>query len=175
VNAQSILLVPVGGGEELASALAPALAGAIAAECRVSPHAIDAAGAFDSSRGQYRSDALLNALGAAFPRDWRVLGVTPLDLFVPVLTFVFGEAQLGGRCAIVSAHRLREEVYGLPPDDDLTMDRLLKEAVHELGHTFSLRHCDDWTCVMRSGHAVEQVDLKTAQFCERCRARLSLA
>ncbi|MBI4462937.1 MAG: archemetzincin, partial [Acidobacteria bacterium] len=65
----------------------------------------------------------------------RLLGITALDLYVPVLTFVFGEAQLSGRCALVSAHRLREEFYGLPPSNDLFHERLVKEAVHELGHT----------------------------------------
>ena len=66
------------------------------------------------------------------------------DLYVPVLTFVFGEAQLEGNCAVVSTARLHEEFYGMPASDDLLGERLLKEAVHELGHTFGLRHCADW-------------------------------
>jgi len=95
--------------------------------------------------------------------------VTSLDLYVPVLTFVFGEAQLEGRCALVSLHRLREEFYGLPASNDLLHERLTKEAVHELGHTFGLRHCHDWRCVMASAHGVERLDVKTAEFCPTCR------
>ena len=101
--------------------------------------------------------------------DARVLGVTACDLYVPVLTFVFGEAQLDGNCAVVSLARLQEEFYGMPPRDDLLRERLVKEAAHELGHTFGLRHCADWRCVMASSHAVERLDVKGAEFCGACR------
>ncbi len=77
--------------------------------------------------------------------SWRMLGVVAVDLYIPILTFVFGEAQMGGPCAVVSAHRLRQELYGLPPDPELFRQRVLKEAVHELGHTLNLTHCDDYT------------------------------
>jgi archaemetzincin len=88
---------------------------------------------------------------------------------VPVLTFVFGEAQLDGNCALVSTARLKEEFYGMPPRRELARERLIKEAVHELGHTFGLRHCADWRCVMSSSHAVERLDVKGAAFCALCR------
>ncbi len=101
--------------------------------------------------------------------DARVLGVTASDLYVPVLTFVFGEAQLDGNCAVVSTARLKDEFYGLPPRPDLLRERLLKEAAHELGHTFGLRHCADWRCVMTSSHAVERLDVKGAEFCRACK------
>jgi archaemetzincin len=97
-----------------------------------------------------------------------LLAVTDCDLFVPILTFVFGEAQLQGGCALVSTHRLHEEFYGLETREELTRERLLKEAVHELGHTFGLRHCRDWRCAMASTHAVERLDLKEAAFCPAC-------
>jgi archaemetzincin len=74
---------------------------------------------------------------------------------------------------VISAARLREEFYGMPADRDKLQDRLLKEAVHEVGHTLGLGHCDDWQCVMVSSHRVERLDLKGAEFCERCRKRLS--
>ena len=81
-------------------------------------------------------------------RAARNLGVTAYDLYVPVRTFVLGEAQLCGNCAVVSAARLSDEYYGLPPNPTLLRERWLKEAAHELGHTFGLRHCSDWRCVM---------------------------
>jgi archaemetzincin len=104
-----------------------------------------------------------------------VLGVTAQDLFIPILTFVFGEAQLGpgpAAAAVASLHRLRQEFYGLPPDPALARDRLLKEALHELGHTLGLRHCHDYRCVMSSSHAVENIDLKLAEFCPDCAVSL---
>jgi len=100
-----------------------------------------------------------------------VLGVTGLDLYVPVLTFVFGEAQLGGSCALVSAHRLRNEYYGVPGDEELLVARLLKETLHEFGHTQGLRHCADWRCVMSSAHSVERIDLRAAVYCRDCAAQ----
>ncbi len=129
---------------------------------------MDAAFAYTAQRGQYWSTAILERLATTTDGSYRVLGVTPVDLFVPVLTFVFGEAQLTGVCAVVSYSRLTEEVYGLPPHPESVADRLLKEAVHELGHTFGLRHCDDWRCVMASSHSVERLDTKTASFCQDC-------
>jgi archaemetzincin len=110
---------------------------------------------------------------SAGPSAWRVLGVTSLDLYIPILTFVFGEAQLDGACALVSTHRLRQEFYGLPGDPGTLRERLLKEAAHELGHTLGLPHCEDYACVMASSHTVEWIDLKTSQFCAECRARIA--
>jgi archaemetzincin len=149
-------------------ALAPQLARAFGTSCRIRAERLDAAFARDSRRDQYHSTAILRAL-QPLANGRRILAVTGADLFVPVLTFVFGEAQLAGSCAVVSLHRLREEVYGLPANPALVAERLFKEAVHELGHTFGLRHCDDWRCVMTSSHSVEWLDVKSAEFCPRCR------
>ena len=155
--------------------LATVLARIFRATCYVRADPMSAGFARDYQRNQYHSTAILQRLLELSPDDdIRVLGVTPLDLFVPVFTFVFGEAQVGGRCAIVSCHRLREEFYGLPPRPDLLDGRLVKEAVHELGHTFGLQHCDDWRCVMASSHAVERVDVKGSEFCARCTVKAGL-
>jgi archaemetzincin len=124
---------------------------------------------FDPRRDQYRSDLLIEHLGSVFRAETRVLGVTEHDLFIPVLTFVFGEAQLAGRIAVVSSYRLRNEVYGLPEDKPLLEDRLVKEAMHELGHTFGLLHCHNPVCVMQQSTYAEMVDLKPATYCEACR------
>lgn len=125
--------------------------------------------AFDPSRDQYASRAVLAAL-LAERRDGaeRILGVTGLDLFVPVLTYVFGEAQLGGPAAVVSSCRLANEFYGMPVDAESLQERLEKEAVHELGHTYGLVHCPDGLCVMRSSTYVEEIDLKDVGFCPSC-------
>jgi archaemetzincin len=129
--------------------------------------------AYHAERQQYHSSEILARMQQQDHSDcWRVLGVTEADLYIPILTFVFGEAQLGGKYAVVSAHRLRQEFYGLPPDRDLLMERLLKEAVHELGHTVELTHCDDYRCVMAPSHAVEWIDLKESTFCPDCESRV---
>ena len=105
-------------------------------------------------------------------QPWRVLGVTSVDLYIPILTFVFGEAQMGGPCAVVSFHRLMQEFYGLPADPSLLIGRLIKEAVHEVGHTLDLTHCDDYSCAMAPSHAVEWIDLKEWTLCANCQGKM---
>jgi archaemetzincin len=132
---------------------------------------VDPQFAFHPERQQYHSTEILAWMHRTAGRDtWRLLGVTALDLYIPILTFVFGEAQLGNTCAVVSSHRLRQEFYGLPPDDDLLRERVLKEAIHELGHTLGLTHCENYSCAMAPSHAVEWIDLKSKTFCLQCRA-----
>jgi archaemetzincin len=129
---------------------------------------LDIGFALDPARRQYHSTAILARLQGLDTSGSHLLGVAADDLYVPVLTFVFGEAQLSGLHAVISAHRLREEFYGLPPNPDLLHERLTKAALHELGHTFGLGHCSQWNCVMASTHAVERLDLKAAAFCRGC-------
>jgi archaemetzincin len=105
----------------------------------------------------------------------KVLAVSGEDLFIPILTYVFGEAQLGGEFAVVSYHRLQPERYGLAADRNLLLDRLFKESLHELGHTYGLVHCQDQDCVMRTSTYAEDIDLKGGSFCRRCQAALGLA
>ncbi len=166
-----IPLVSVNGGLgfDRLEYLAATLARTFRTPCRIRPETVDIAFSFDEGRRQYYSTAILQRLEKATDPDARVLGVTMSDLYVPVLTFVFGEAQLDGNCAVVSSARLAEEFYGLPPNETLLRERLVKEAAHELGHTFGLRHCADWRCVMTSSHAVERLDVKGAEFCRSCR------
>jgi archaemetzincin len=149
--------------------LASSLSRVFGVRCAVANAGLDAAFAFDAARNQHHSTRLLERLTREYATGFRILGVTGHDLFAPVLSFVFGEAQVSGLTAVVSTHRLREEIYGLPADPAILLDRLTKEAVHELGHTFGLRHCDDWTCVMASTNSLERLDIRTASFCERCR------
>lgn len=172
-----IHLIPLGApsrpgaepGLDLLEYLAAALARTFRTPCQIRPETFDLSFALDAGRQQYYSTAIIQRLERAVNPDVRVLGVTASDLYVPVLTFVFGEAQLDGNCAVVSTARLKEEFYGLPPRPDMVRERLLKEAAHELGHTFGLRHCANWRCVMTSSHAVERLDVKGAEFCGACR------
>lgn len=129
--------------------------------------------AFDSSRGQYNSTALLaQILNSYQSSNGKKIAIVDVDLYIPVLTYVFGEAQLDGTAAIVSLHRLSNQFYGLPRDDKLMVQRLEKEIVHELGHTFGLYHCRQFECVMRSSTYVEEIDLKRITPCTNCIALL---
>lgn len=135
---------------------------------------VDLAPAFASDRGQYHATLILAALLRRLPDErGKILGVTSVDLYIPVLTFVFGQAQLDGPGAVVSTFRLRNEFYGLSPDEGLLVERTIKEAVHELGHGFGLVHCAEPACVMHASSYVEEVDTKGADLCQRCRRLLT--
>jgi len=171
-----ISLVPVGRveGDHL-KLLAEGLAARLRAACRVEPFGQNGDFAYNAARGQYHSTEILKRLlHNPHSETWRILGVTELDIYIPILTFVFGEAQLGDIAALVSTHRLRPEFYGMPHDPELLQDRLLKEALHELGHTLGLRHCPDYLCVMSASHSADRIDLKQAEFCPSCSAGAGL-
>jgi archaemetzincin len=172
-----IRLLPVGEIDgRLLGSLGQALSREFSARVAVADTHLDPEFAFSAQRQQYFSTEILAHMQSLRePRDWRLLGVASVDLFIPILTFVFGEAQLNNPLAIVSTFRLRQEFYGLPADDALISERLIKEGVHELGHTVGLVHCADYSCVMSSSHGVEWIDLKGSHLCPGCRARAGLA
>lgn len=156
--------------------LGPPLSQRLGVPWDVLPNGLDADFALHGERRQYHSTELLSSMQALVGQaTWRLLGVTDYDLYIPILTFVFGEAEMGGRVAIVSTQRLRQEFYGLPGDEALFHDRVLKEALHELGHTLDLRHCEDYRCAMAASHAVEWIDLKDAELCESCTTKVAVA
>jgi archaemetzincin len=129
---------------------------------------------YDVQRGQYRSVEIMKVVGGCAPTGAvRILGVTEGDLAIPTLTFVFGQAQLDGRVAIVSLARLRQEFYGLPADEQLLRERLVKEVLHELGHTLGLTHCAESKCVMSLASHIGFVDNKEQRYCGRCGQHLA--
>lgn len=129
--------------------------------------------AYDAKRGQYQSVEIMKMLAQSAPRGAsRVLGVTDVDLAIPMLSFLFGQAQFDGPIAVVSLCRLHQEFYGLPAQDSLLRERTVKEALHELGHTFGLVHCAEPTCAMSLATHIELVDAKAEQFCSRCGRQL---
>jgi archaemetzincin len=127
-------------------------------------------GAYQPMRGQWLAAEFLKRLLAGAPPGERVLGVTERDLFVPVLSFVYGQAQLEGRAAVVSLARLRPEFHGLAPDEAVLGRRAATEAVHEVGHTFGLVHCLDRRCPMSLSIDLPDLDGKTAELCPACSA-----
>lgn len=128
---------------------------------------------YDAGRRQYSSSMILQRLAGECPQDaFRLFGITELDLFIPMLSFVFGQAQLKGRVALLSLARLRQEFYGLPGDDAVLMERVVKETLHELGHTFGLLHCLDKECPMSLSTTVQLLDNKRSLYCAGCSALL---
>ena len=130
--------------------------------------------AYDKMRAQYLSAEIMKAVSRNAPAGAaRVLAITDADLAIPTLTFLFGQAQLDGLIALVSLARLRQEFYGLEPDEGLLRERLTKEVLHEMGHTFGLTHCRDPKCVMSLATHVGLVDRKDQSYCMNCGIRIA--
>ena len=136
---------------------------------------VDTDSLYSHERNQYYSTGFLEqSISQTSGYNGKVILLTGLDIYVPVLTFLFGEAQLNGKHSIVSVFRLHEEFYSGVTDNELLYERTMKEIYHELGHTFGLIHCRDWDCVMHSSNSIEQVDLKGNDYCKKCKAQISV-
>jgi archaemetzincin len=124
--------------------------------------------AYDDKRDQYNSKTIIKRLLEIHTNHLRLIGVTPIDLFVPILKYVFGLAQMEGPCAVISICRLRPEFYEHPPDPGLLMKRARKTALHELGHSLGLIHCRNRLCIMYAATRIEDIDGKRSHFCPAC-------
>ena len=125
--------------------------------------------AYSKTRCQYNSKLILKRLLQSCTHDTvRLIGITPVDLYVPVLKYVFGVALIEGKCAVISLHRLRPQFYDQPSDRHLFMTRVEKTAIHEIGHSFGLTHCRDRRCVMYPSTRIKDTDFKQADFCASC-------
>lgn len=130
---------------------------------------------YNPARRQYDANRLLRLLAVyKSPAIIKTIALVRVDLFIPILTYLFGQAYFKGNTGIVSVYRLRNEQYGMPPDQNLLIERLQKVLIHEIGHTFGLVHCTVPVCVMRSSTYVEDIDQKDSVLCEKCRGQIQL-
>ena len=169
----SILISPVGElSTELVEAVAAEIKQVFGFSTETSPILQDISFALDDNRNQYHSTAVLDRLAANIPpHAVRVLAIAQVDLFIPILTHVYGEAQLGGAACIVSTFRLNESRSAINISAKY-VERIVKEAIHELGHTFNLRHCPEHTCIMHYCRNEEDVDRKSDELCRYCKIML---
>lgn len=129
------------------------------------------ASSYDPQRHRYSATQILKSLArlkSSLTQVERVLGVVAVDLYAADQNFVFGEADPREGVAVISVARLKPEFDGFPFDETLLHRRVLKEAVHELGHTYGLGHCPDPSCVMRFSNELVKTDRKGVSFCSRC-------
>ncbi|HKL66605.1 MAG TPA: archaemetzincin family Zn-dependent metalloprotease [Bacteroidales bacterium] len=134
---------------------------------------MDISSFYDPARRQYDANHILKKVAElSDPLALKTMGLLRVDLYIPILTYIFGQSVLNGKTSIASMYRLRNELYGLDPDTRLLEERFRKVIVHEMGHAFGLIHCLNPTCIMRSGTYVEDLDLKELSFCNKCRDEL---
>jgi len=129
--------------------------------------------AYSKEREQYFSTQVIaEAIKKTGDLKGKIVVLTDVDLYIPVLTFIFGEAQLNGKHSVVSVCRLHEEFYSERTDENLLKERTMKEILHELGHNFGLKHCLNWDCVMHSSTSIEEVDIKGNYYCKNCEGKI---
>ena len=128
----------------------------------------------NEERKQYNAAEIISSFEKNSRKKGKSILITSVDLYIPIFTFVFGLAQLNGSTGIVSTCRLKTEFYGLPADEKLLINRLVKEVIHELGHLLNLRHCPHYYCVMFSSNAADDLDIKGDQFCKSCLDKLKI-
>ena len=158
-----------------AERICSALASRYDLTCEILPNEPKPNFALNAVRDQYDALTLLSHLEKRFDDpNQMVLATTEVDLFISVFTFVFGQARLAGRVAIISSFRLREQYYGRPGEDELLFSRVEKSAIHEVGHMMGLTHCADHNCVMHASNTIADTDVKSSLLCPNCRASLSL-
>ena len=171
---RAIHLVPVGSlppgeGERLTALVSRH----VGLPCRYVDARLDDALRFLPGREQADADHLLRRLEEHDTEPGTVVvGVTTVDLGLPIFTFVFGGARSGGHTAVVSLARLRPEFYGLPADAELAARRTVAETLHEVAHLAGLGHCDDYSCLMHFSTDVETIDLRGLSFCPVCASEL---
>lgn len=126
---------------------------------------------YNTDRGQYDAEVLIAKMEEKTPIDAkRLLGVIDMDMFFRGLNFVFGLAS--GNTCIISLTRLRPEYYLEKKNEILFRERALKEAIHELGHTFGLGHCPEIECIMHFSNCLEDTDIKGPDFCRNCSLKI---
>ena len=174
VGKPATILVPLGAvPADLLDGLVTPLGAAFGLPCRVAAPIPIPPAAYDRRRRQYIGHVILTTLARlSLPDAGHVLGIIDADCYAPGLNFIFGEASLHARDAFIALPRLRPSFYGLPEDVPLFQERVSKEAVHELGHTYGLTHCPNPKCVMHFSNSLHDTDVKGAAFCPRCQARL---
>jgi len=173
---ENILIIPIGNiALGILEGISEALRNAFHLNVQTGKEISVPKDAFDNKRGQYYSTTILQKIRSVKPINFnRALSVIDADLYVPELNFVFGEADKYSRVAIISLTRLRQEFYGLKPDKNLFNQRAIKEAIHEMGHTYGLGHCQNPKCIMYFSNTLKDTDNKGPGFCNACRKKLGL-
>jgi archaemetzincin len=174
MDLENITLISFGYfDQEILEMIVPDISREFSFPVRTKSGNLDLSEFYDPSRRQYNGTALLNKIDNEFATDSsKTLGLFNIDLFIPILTYIFGQAFLNGRIGIVSIYRLSNERYGIKTDDMILLQRFRKEIIHELGHMFGLIHCSDPVCVMRSSTYAEDIDQKSQALCPTCRIQL---
>ena len=171
MSEQSILLIDHGNFEkDFLESIAESLSREYHMPVSIHESRSDLSEFYNPMRRQYNANELMKDLTSLSSEDHiKKIALFRVDLFIPILTYIFGQAALNGNIGVASLYRLRNEQYGMKKNDLLLLERFQKVIIHELGHMFGLVHCHFPPCVMRSSTYVEDIDQKSQHLCSKCR------
>lgn len=174
MNKQRILLITIGQFEKgFLELIARDVAHEYKSVVSIEERYIDLGVFYEPMRRQYNANKLLKEVDSMHSTEYpKKIGLFKVDLYIPILTYIFGQATFKGNAGIASLYRLRNEHYGLEKNETLLLERFKKVVIHELGHNFGLIHCLNSSCVMRSSTYVEDLDQKEAGLCSKCRKEI---
>ena len=173
---QTIKVLPLGPDQEedVFGIIAANLQGQLSLPVDILPPSPLPESAYDPLRDQYNAlDILRHMKSLDTWGNSKVLGVVTVDLFIPILTYVLGEAQLGNACAVISLKRIRILKNGDMAPLSLYFQRAAKLAVHELLHTFNLMHCKENTCILNYLGDLDSLDARELVMCRYCESVLA--
>jgi archaemetzincin len=175
-DSQNITLISFGYFEkDFLEKLADAIKQEFLFSVNIKEGRLDLSEFYDPGRRQYDGTRLLKEVSLMFPPESiKTLGLVSVDLYIPILTYIFGQAYLNGNAGIASTYRLKNELYGMKQNEELLRDRFRKVCIHELGHSFGLIHCHTPLCVMKSSTYVEDLDQKGQNLCIKCREEIGI-
>ena len=176
MNEQSILLISHGHFEKnFLENIAKDVSQEFLFPVNIEESHIDLSEFYDPMRRQYDGNRLIKVIDAMYSSQFLIkVGLFRVDLFIPILTYIFGQAIFKGSAGIASLYRLKNERYGMKKDEALLLNRFRKVVIHELGHTRGLIHCLIPTCVMNSSTYVEDIDQKSHNLCIQCRTKIGM-
>jgi archaemetzincin len=176
MDLQNITLVSFGYWDDgFLHTIANYISGELSVKVQIREGHLDLSDFYDAARRQYNANDILKQIDIQYANiETKTIGLFNVDLFIPIFTFIFGQAFLGGRSGIASVFRLNNERYGMESDEKLLLERAGKEVIHELGHMLGLIHCHNMDCVMRSVSYVEEIDQRSGKFCSECRKKLPI-
>ena len=122
--------------------------------------------AFYPLRNRYRADSLIQFLSLNTSAEHVTIGLTGKDISTSKDSVAdWGVMGLGfcpGKACIASSFRLSKSEK---------LQQLFKVAIHELGHTQGLPHCEVRTCFMRDAEGHNTTN-EEKDFCPKCKKYL---
>lgn len=126
--------------------------------------------AYNLIKGQHFSTVILQKLEMLRSNEKeRILGIMEDDIYNARQHVLVADMDTIGGTGLLSMYHLKHNFYGLPDDEKLIYQRLVKESTRVLGRLFGVPKCRNPRCVMYYSDEMYDVDQKGEKMCDNCR------